>query len=597
MEVEVTSVSRRAERAAGASAAVEVITAEDIRRSGATTLPEVLRLAVGLEVAQDDGNSWAISARGFNTTAANKLLVLIDGRTVYTPLFSGVFWDVQDVLLIDVDRIEIIRGPGATLWGANAVNGVINIITKHTRETQGAVFTGGSGNERFGFGEARYGGRIGERTFYRTYSKYTYQDALGFAGGGSARDALRFGQTGFRADWEDSGARDSLTFSGDTYFGLAGEPIRPDTRLAGGNIMLGWSRQLPNGSSIRMRTYYDRTHRNIPEFYREVRDTFDVDFQHEVPIGDRHVLLWGTGYRITADETRPTTDVSFHPPNRTSPLYSAFVQDDIQFLNRRLIWTAGSKIERNDFTGFEFQPGMRLAWRPRESHTLWASIGKAVRTPTRLDSDLELKAGPITFVGDPDFKSESLVAYEAGYRMRPVPRVSADIATFYNVYDDLRGQEPQPPANTTILLANNMNARSYGAELTADYQASSRWRLRAGYVYFGKEVRFDAGSRDTTGGASEANDPRHRFLVRSYLDLPKDFEFDVTLRFMDALRQPAVPRYTEMDARFGWLMGRNFDFSVVGQNLFDKQHPEFGAAGASRQEVQRSIFGRITWRF
>ena len=597
LEVEVTSVSRRAERAAQASAAVGVITAEDIRRYGAATLPEILRLAVGLQVAQDDGSGYAITARGFNSTTANKLLVLIDGRTVYTPLFSGVFWDVQDVLLSDVERIEIVRGPGATLWGANAVNGVINIITKNSRETQGVIATAGSGNELFGFGEARFGGDIGDRTFYRAYSKYTYQDGLGLAGGGSARDPVRFGQAGFRSDWEDAEAQDSVLLSGDIYSGLAGELIRPDTKLAGGNLLARWSRAIPDGSNIQLQTYYDRTHRNIPAFYREVRDTFDVDFQHEMPVGDRHFVLWGGGFRATSDRTRGSAELSFRPASRKSPLYNVFLQDDIQFLNRRLSLTLGTQIEHNDYTGLEVQPSTRLAWRPSETQTLWASVGRAVRSPTRLDVDLDLHSGPITLVGNSDFKSESVLAYEVGYKTQPVAEVSFDIATFYNVYGDLRSLEPQPQTNTTILIANKLNARTYGAEITADYQVTSSWRLRAGYVYLGKRFSLDPESRDPGLGAAEGNDPQNRFLLRSYLDLPRDFEFDTALRFMGELPSPVVPRYLELDARFGWLYGREFDFSIVGRNLFDSQHPEFGVGGPTRQEVQRSAFGRVTWRF
>lgn len=597
LDIDVTSVSKRNERASKAAAAVEVITAEDIRRSGAVTLRDALRLAVGLDVAEAKNGSWAVSARGFNATAADKLLVLIDGRAVYSPLFSGVFWDAQDYLLPDIDRIEIIRGPGATLWGANAVNGVINVITKGAGNTQGGLVALSSGNELLGAGGVRFGGMAGGQTAYRAYSKYYYQDALETAAGSSGRDPLRAGQAGFRADWDEPGKRQSLTFQGDIYHGLSGNPATPDTDFSGGNLLGRWSRTLRNDSSVRLQLAYDRIHRNVPASFGEERNTFDVDFQHELPAGSRHTVLWGAGYRVTADRTATGRAIDFDPIRRTSPLYSAFVQDDVSFLNKRLLATAGVRLEHNDFTGLETEPSVRLAWQPREDQTVWGSIARAVRMPTRLDSDILATSGPVTILGNKDFKSEALVAYEAGYRTRIRPRFALDVATFYNVYDNLRSQEPQAPQNTTIILANKLNAKTYGAEVIADFQVFSRWRLRAGYDYLHRRFQFDPDSRDPTGGSAEGNDPENRFLVRSYFDLPGNLEFDTNIRFVGLRPSPQVPRYAELDAHLGWFHGENLELSVIGRNLFRKQHPEFGAPGPAREEIRRSVYGGITWRF
>jgi iron complex outermembrane receptor protein len=383
MEIDVTSVSRRSEPVSGAAAAITVITGEDIRRSGASNLPDALRIAVGLEVAQSDGNTWAVSSRGFNTTTSNKLLVLIDGRSIYTPLFSGVFWDVQDVMLEDVDRIEIIRGPGATLWGANAVNGVINILTKSARDTQGGLVSVGGGTEDQGFASFRQGGKVGEETAYRAYGKYSYRDSLAFADGGSARDPLRRGQAGFRLDRSDAGSG-AFTLQGDAYHGLAGQAVvvRADTALDGANLLGRWTRTYSENSGSDLQVYYDYTHRQIPQWFEEHRHTLDVDYQHRKPFGARQDLVWGAGYRITHDQVGNSPGVAFLPDHRTESLFSAFAQDEIR-LESHLRLTLGTKLEHNYWTGFEVQPSVRLSWVPDDRRTLWGAISRAVRTPTR----------------------------------------------------------------------------------------------------------------------------------------------------------------------------------------------------------------------
>jgi iron complex outermembrane receptor protein len=598
MEVDVTSVSRRSERASRAAAAVTVITAEDIRRSGVTSLPEALRLANSLHVARFDSRTWAISARGFNISTANKLLVLIDGRTVYTSLFSGVFWDVQDVLLDDVDRIEVIRGPAGTLWGANAVNGVINIITKSARETQGGLTKLGVGNEDRGFGAFRYGGALGERAWYRAYAKYRYVDALALAGGGSAEDPLRMAQGGFRVDGDRSD-RDSFTLQGDVYRGVIGELTRSDTDVDGGNLLGRWSRRFSAASSLDLQVYWDRTRRIVPgQFEENRRDTWDLDLQHRLPLGGRHDLVWGLGYRVTSDAVEDTPLVAWVPNRRTVELFSAFGQDEIALVADRLRLVIGSKFEVHESTGLEVQPSVRMAWTPDDRQTLWGAVSRAVRAPTRLDEDVRFPApnGAILLQGSREFESEEVIAYELGYRLQPRGGTSLELAAFYNVYDDLRSQEPPASgAPFPITLANNLNADTYGAELRFNVQAAPWWRLYTSYTYFEKDLSLDPGSRDRTGGLGEGNDPEDRFALRSFVDLPGGVELDAWLRYVDRLPSPVIPAYTELDLHLGWKPTDRLELALVGQNLLHDQHAEFFTARP--KEVQRSVHGRATWRF
>lgn len=599
MDIDVTSVSRRSEPVSGAAAAITVITGEDIRRSGANNLPDALRIAAGLEVAQSNGNTWAISARGFNTTTANKLLVLIDGRSIYTPLFSGVFWDVQDVMLEDIDRIEIIRGPGATLWGANAVNGVINILTKSSRDTQGRLATVGGGSEERGFASFRQGGKMGEGTTYRAYGKYSYRDSLALADGGSARDPLRRGQAGFRLDRDVTG-NGGLTLQGDAYHGLAGQTVvvRDDTTLDGANLLGRWTRTYAENSGSNLQVYYDYTHRQIPRWFEEHRHTLDVDYQHRWPVGPRQDLVWGAGYRITHDQVGNSPGVAFLPDSVTESLFSAFAQDEIA-LPRHLRLTVGSKFEHNRWTGFEAQPSLRFAWVPDDRRTLWAAISRAVRTPTRYDEDIVFYTSGLPILeGSSAFKSEALLAYEIGYRVQPRTGLLVDFSTFYNVYDDLRSYEPAaPPAVFPYHFANKLNARTWGLEGRVSWQAASWWRLHAAYAYFDKNLSLDPTSYDPTDGTQEGNDPRSRAVLRSLMDLPRGFELDGTLRYVSRLPSPVVPAYTELDLRLGWQASERLELSLTGQNLLHARHPEFGPPSPLREEVQRGAYGKVTWRF
>jgi iron complex outermembrane receptor protein len=596
MEIDVTSVSRRSERVSQAAAAVTVITGEDIRRSGVTTLPEALRLANALHVARADGRTWAISARGFNITTANKLLVLIDGRSVYTPLFSGVFWDVQDIVLEDVERIEVIRGPGATLWGANAVNGVINIISKSARQTQGGLVNAGAGNEERGFGAVRHGGTLGERTWYRAYGKHRSVDPLALASGGSAEDPLRITQGGFRVDGERSD-RDSFTLQGDVYQGRIGELVRSDTDVDGGNLLGRWTRRFSEASSLDLQVYWDRTHRLVPTQFEEHRDTWDVELQHRLPFGGRHDLVWGLGYRSSSDDVESAPTLAWVPGRRDLDLFTAFAQDEISLIPDRLRLTLGARLESHEIAGTEVQPTVRVAWIPEERQILWGAVSRAVRAPTRIDEDIRFLSGPVVVLqGNPDFDFEKVVAYELGYRIQPRASTSVDLVAFYNVYDDLRSQErPASGPPIPITLGNELNAETRGGELRLNLQAAPWWRLYSSYTYFQKDLSLDPGSTDPTDGRSEGNDPDSRYALRSYMDLPGRLELDAWLRYVDRLPQPRVPAYTELDLRLGWRATDRLELSLVGQNLLDEQHAEFWTAVP--KEVERSFYGKATWRF
>ncbi len=554
-----------------------------------------MRLTNTLQVARSTQGSWGISARGFNATTADKLLVLIDGRSVYTPLFSGVFWDVQDVLLEDIERIEVIRGPGATLWGANAVNGVINIITKRAEDTQGGLAVAGGGTEEKVFGAARYGGTVGDRGHFRVYGKHSERDALVFVTGEDARDPMHLSQGGFRTDWRTSEA-DSFTVQGDAYTGKLGAAIRDDTDLDGGNLLGRWSRRFSEQSALEVQVYWDRTHRRIPGLFEEHRDTVDLDVQQTLRPRERHEVIWGLGVRRTRDRVGNSPSLAFLPARREQDLFSLFAQDEIALQGDRLYLTLGTKLEHNDSTGLEVQPNVRLAWTPNERRTVWGAVSRAVRTPTRLDEDLvTFAAGRPVLTGSRDFESEKLLAYELGYRSHINPEVSLDVAAFYNFYDDLRSQEPQ--VGGPIVLANKLSAEAWGVEVRANFQPLPWWRSYLGYVWFDKDLHFDPDSRDPTGGAGEGNDPANRAMVRTSFNLRGGVQLDGLLRWVDRLPSPPVPSYLALDLRVGWRPVRSLELSLVGQSLLEDSHAEFGPATPQREEVERSVYGKLTWSF
>jgi iron complex outermembrane receptor protein len=595
MTIDVTTVSRRSERATEAAAAVSVIMGEDVRRSGASTLADSLRLADGLTVARFNAGTWAISARGFTTTTANKMLVQIDGRSVYTPLFSGVFWDAQDLFLPDLDRIEVIRGPAGTLWGANAINGVVNILNKPARDTQGLAIAVNTGSREYGSGGVRYGGRAGPNGHYRAYAKGFYFGSPRFADNTSAREPRRLAQAGVRLDWATQAGRQT-TVQGDLYGERMGLADRRDAKVWGGNVLGRWSQRLGTRSRVELFGYVDHTSRMVPRQFEEERTTFDVELEHDVSRG-RHELVWGGGYRVSADRTEGSPVVFFEPDRRTITLSNVYVQDEFTLTPQRVFLTAGSKFEHTSFTGIEIQPSARARVRVGETQTFWGGVARAVRTPTRFDQDIRVPVGDVVVIrGDPAFGSENVIAYEAGYRAQPSPRVSLDLAAFYNDYDHLRSQEAPVGGGVPIVLANELEGRGAGVELAGNVQPHANWLLHAGYTWLDIELRPRPGSRDRTGGVSEANDPAHQFTLRSYLDLRGRLEVDAFFRAMGAIATLDVPAYAELDLRVGWRLSPSLEVSVIGRDLLHDQHPEFGPPQPRRREYQREIVGRLIWR-
>jgi len=635
MDVEVFSVSKKQEKLSESAAAAFVITPEDMRRAGVTSIPEALRMVPGMEVARIDANKWAISARGFNDIFANKLLVLIDGRSVYTPLFSGVFWEAQDVLLEDVERIEVIRGPGATLWGANAVNGIINVRTKSARDTRGSLMTLGSGSEERGFGSVRYGDRLRDDFHYRIYAKGALRDDLVLPSGAQAADGWNVLRGGFRLDWDTSDS-DALILQGDIYQGDIGQTYRifaspkpPYLRtfeyqanIAGGNVLGRWEHVFPDASDLALQVYYDRTEREeaVISGYLE---TFDLDFQHRFSLDVQQEILWGLGYRFTRDEFNGSFTSSFHPDSRRYDLISAFAQEEVSLADDRFRLTLGSKFEYSDFAGFEIQPSARLLWIPDERHTLWTAASCAVRTPSRADHDIR-SVGlvlppssaqpdmPITVVelhGDRGFQSEELLAFEFGSRFRAADRLFLDLAAFYNLYDDLLTVEPRLPYLDTTssppylvapsVIDNRMSGMAYGAELAADAQVRDYWRLRAAYTFLDIHIDLDEDSSYAPGLEWEGVSPQHQLSLRSSLDLPRGLELDLWGRYVDALPDAELDSYLNLDARFGWNLTDRLELSLVGQNLLDAQHAEFRSPHGPtlNSDAQRGAYGVLRWRF
>ncbi len=635
MNWQVTSVSKRTQKVADAAAAIFVVTQEDIRRSGATSIPEALRLVPGLEVARIDENKWAIGSRGFNGRFDNKLLVLIDGRSVYTPLFSGVYWNVQDVMLEDVDRIEVIRGPGATLWGANAVDGVINVITKKAKSTQSAVVTAGTGTEERAAGGVRYGGKLGDNTYYRAYTKYFDWGPSAYPSGMTAHDGWDALRGGFRADWTPAGAN-SLTLQGDIYRTRFDETLTVaslsapysntfpnDGKYSGGNILGRWN-HTSERSSMSLQMYYDNTTITDHSLFGDHQNILDIDFQHGFHVGDSQQFVWGLGYRSIRDKNDASFTVSLQPNQVTLNQFSTFLQDEISLVDNRLQITLGSKFERNEFTGFEIEPNARLLWNLTPNQSIWTAVSRAVRTPALTEEGLRLnsavippltQSNPLPFpavvavFGSRQFNPEDLLAYELGYRVQATSNLSLDIATFYNNYSNLRTAEPGAPfvegspAPTDIVIpfvaANKMSGGTHGVELFADWKVVPKWRLAGSYSYLQMDIRKNADSQDPTPDIPNGSSPRHQWYLRSSIDLPKHFEQDTTLRFVDQLPSLNVPSYYSLDAHLGWKPVSRLELSIGGQNLLNNWHFEFmpDFVNTSPTVVKRSIFGSITLKF
>ena len=588
--IEVTSVSGRAEKLSGAAASIFVVTGDDIRRSGASSLPEALRLAPNLQVARVDSARYAISARGFNGTVANKLLVLIDGRTVYTPLFSGVFWDAQDVMLEDVERIEVISGPGATLWGANAVNGVINVITRPAQATLGAQLSGGGGNLERG-GGFRHGGALGADGHYRVYGMYFDRENTERADGSAVLDGWHKGQVGFRADW--GGAGRGFTLQGDAYTGKLDQTQPGQTSIDGVNLLGRWNQRLAGGSDLRLQAYWDRTERDIPGTFGEVLDVLDAEFQHGFALAEEHRVLWGGGYRHGRDRVRNSAALAFLPADKDLDWANVFVQDQIA-LGATLELTAGLKFESNDYTGWEHLPSLRLAWKPAADKLLWTALSRAVRAPSRLDRELFAPGSPpfTMLAGGPTFRSEISNVFEIGYRAQLPNAVSYSITAFYHDHDHLRSLEPAPGGG--FVLGNLMEGSTKGIEAWGSYQATGTWRLSGGAVLLDQDLKRKPDSLDPTGPSALGNDPEFQWMLRSSHSFAPRQELDLMLRHVGELPAPSVPAYTAVDARYAWRARRDLEVSLTMQNLTDSSHPESGAAPA-RSEFARGAFLKLRW--
>jgi iron complex outermembrane receptor protein len=609
--IEVTSVSRRPERLADAAASIYVITAEDIRRAGVTSLPEALRLAPNLQVARIDTGQYAISARGFNNVVANKLLVLIDGRTVYTPLFSGVFWDQQDLMLEDIDRIEVISGPGATLWGANAVNGVINVITRRAAQTQGALLSGGAGSREHG-AAVRFGGELGSG-HYRMYAKANERENTRFAPGGpparfprgapkSKSDGREHTQVGFRADWGSS--REGFTLQGDAYEGVGEDPgqsfglVVGQHEVRGGNLLARWTRVLSGGSDLRVQAYVDHMKREDRVLFQADADTFDVEMQHGVPWG-AHRVLWGTGYRKYRDDVQDAGLSGMRPMKEDLEWHNVFVQAEFR-LTDTLELTAGIKAEDNEYSGTDYLPSARLAWKPSASGLIWAAASRAARAPARFDRDVVLVFGPsiVLEVGGPRFESEIADVYELGYRAQASPSFSYSVTLFRHEWDRLRSAQLTPPL---FELRNQIEGPVYGFEGWAAWRITPDWRLSGGVVTLRKHLRLDPASNDPVGpdNVTLGNDPEYQWHLRSSADLGDRQELDIMLRRVGTLPVTGheVKAYTGLDLRYAWKVDRSTELSATVQNLQERWHPEFRASSSQPpSEIERRIFLAVRWQ-
>jgi iron complex outermembrane receptor protein len=630
VDVEVVSVNslfKKETKLEQAPAAVSIVSNDDIRRLGITTLPEALRLVPGMDVARIDSHEWAVSARGFDAQFANKLLILVDGRTIYGPAYGGVNWGIQDMVMEDLDRIEVIRGPGASLWGANAVNGVVNVLSKSARDTQGLLASASGGSEDQPSISLRYGGQLGTNFYYRVYGKYFNRDGLVTSTGAEAHDDWNSIQGGTRMDWEPSD-QDKLTFEGGYYNDFVHENENVVTLMApyvlntnslnhdyGGNALGRWTREFSEFSSLTLQVYYD--------FFKqeqvgtsETRHTLDVDAQHRFPLGERNDIIWGLNYHLTSDKFPPNFFLTWTPPERNDQLFGAFVQDEITLAPSLWKVTLGSKFEHNDYTGFEAEPSGRLLWTPTEHQTVWAAISRAVRTPSRYEAGARVNysvsaipsppnptsLGLVSLFGNQNANAENLTAYELGYRVEPTKRLSFDLASFYNQYTDLLRFVPgtafvQGPVTVfPQTIENSGSDQTFGTELSGQWKVLDNWRLEASYSWL--HVNLHPNDRAFQGN------PQQMAQLRSYLDLPGNLEFNGAIYYMDQqtaeanLQTVSIPSYVRLDLGLIWHPTKSLELGVWGQNLLQDRHAEFPSLKSSVQtEIPREISGRITLRF
>lgn len=585
-ELPVTSVSGRPESLRSAPASVLVISGEDIRRSGATSLPEALRLAPNLQVARMSAGQYAISARGFNNAIANKLLVLIDGRTIYSALFAGVFWDFHDVVLEDVERIEVISGPGGTLWGANAVNGIINVITRTAAATQGGLVSA-TRSHRGGREAARWGGRLGEAGHLRLYGLAIDRDNTSTAGGIEVPDAATKHQAGFRSDLNLAGGL--LTLQGDAFRGGDDPANNFAPRIHGGNLLARWESTFRDGSPYRLQAYHDVQARDDVNLFRNRMTAWDLQFTHEPRMPRGHQLLWGGGYRSARDENDPSLFVRFIPGERRLEWANLFAQQQMQRGNWQ--FTLGAKAERNSYTGVEFLPNARVAYAHSERSTTWAALSRVVRAPARIDREFYLPANPPFLInGGEGFQSEVARVAEIGHRGQAGRDLSYSATLFRQQYEGLRGG-----AGVPLRVANRIEGNVDGLEAWAQWQPADFARFSLGFLGLRKDLRFSSPPEDAFSIANLGNDPRPQWKLRAQFDLPRRAELDLQVRRVGALPAPAVPSYTVVDARLGWQVTPTLEVALVGQNLFDRRHAEFGDPATS-SHFGRRLFLRLVWQ-
>jgi iron complex outermembrane receptor protein len=634
MAVEVTTASKRPELVGESAAAVFVLTREDIQRSGAVTLADALRLVPGVNVAKINANSWAVSVRGFNSRFANKLLVMIDGRTVFTPLFSGVLWDQHNIVIEDIEKIEVVRGPGGTLWGANAVNGVINIITRSSEDTKGTLVQVAGGDEFRAQAVVRHGGDMGDNGSYRLYGKFEAFDEGVTAAGGAANDDWRNFRGGFRTDHQLS-AEDSLMVSGEVGVIDSGEtndtPLftapylqrqNPEISRIGAHILGRWTRSFSERSELSVQAYADYSKIEIPQG-EESRLTLDLAAQHAFSLGERHDVLWGFGFRNISDDIKDSALVSFADPSRSVQIYNGFLQDTVKVTDAFDV-IVGAKFEHNGYTGFEIQPSARFLWRADEAVTVWGAVSRAVRTPSRAEDGIIAIAAivpptvppnpspvlplALRFTGDKSIDSESLIAYELGVRVRLGDTISVDTTGFFNKYDELRGSRigsagfsttPVPHLVLPLTVDELVQADAHGVETVVDWQVRPNWRLQATYSYLQIKGDVPVGPtiRATAPGGS---DPEHSATLRSLLDIGGRVRLDTALRYVDELVGPNIDSYVAVDARLAWRATDNIELAVTGRNLTNDDHFEFGV-DASFATVptasERSVFATVSAKF
>lgn len=630
MNMKVITVSKTEQSFSRTASAVFVITPEDIQQSGATNIPDLLRMVPGLDVAQINGSTWAISARGLNGRLANELFVMVDGRSVYSQSFGGVFWDVLDLPLEDIERIEVIRGPGGSIWGENAVNGVINIITRKASETHGGLITAGAGNVEQGFGTVQYGGSLGSKTDYRVFAKYLNQAQMEGFDHTNGDDAWHTTRGGFRSDTQIT-SKDLLTFAGDVYDGREDElpPTLASVTspvlyrellvpLSGGFFQSVWDHTHSAGSGISLQLSFEKNAR--ADILDEHRFTPAIDFQHHFLWTSRQKIVWGLGYSFSGSQAKGTLLLSWNPATSNFQVGSGFIQDELAIVPDRLYLTGGVKVEHNSYTGLHAMPSVRVAWLQGPNRMAWAAASEARRTPSTDDVQLRVDNGgfigpggtptAIFLFGNPRFQDEDATTYELGYRSGLARRVSLDLASYYTSYTNQQTVEPETPFVQTVppppylvlplTYQNLMHGEEHGLEAVVDWKTNARWTLSAGYAFAQIHMHLDPASRDTGSVVdAQGSSPVNSAQLRSHVRLARGVRWDASTYFTDRLVNGEIPSYTRLDSGLTWQARENFSCSVVGQNLLKQQHLEFidDTGSLSSTLIKRSVFAKFVWRF